>query len=142
MKATRIAIVMGLTLWLATIALYLWPQSPPFESFGTDTVTPDRAKVGESFVVSRNYRATRREVWAITRTMVRGDCRKSCEFVELPAGALLVGEGTYVDVRRSYVVPANVTPGVWTLLFTVQWDAAFWGTQKMPLPPLTITIDP
>lgn len=142
MKAARIAFVTGIALLLSTIALYLWPQSPPFESFGTDTVTPDRVKAGGTFVISRNYRTTRREVWTITRTMMRGDCAKSCEFVELPSGSLLVEEGTHVDVRRSYVVPAQVTPGVWTLRFTVQWDTTFWGTQKASLPTLTITIDP
>lgn len=141
MVRTRIYIAAGALCWLATIALWLWPAPAPFESFGVDTVTPDRIKPGDAFVVSRNYRATRRELWTVTRTMVRGDCAKTCEFVDLPAGSLMVEEGSYVDIRRAYVAPVTITPGVWVLRFTVQWDSLFWGVQKKSLPPLSITVE-
>ncbi len=142
MRQARILIALGVLLWVATVAFYFWPASPPYESFGEDTVTPSHVKAGEAITISRNFRATRRELWTVSRTLVQGDCRKSCELIDLPSGSLMVEEGTYVDVRRTHVIPMRVTPGVWVLRFTVQWDTAFWGTQKSTLPPLTITIDP
>ena len=141
MNRTYVYIAAGLLLWAGTTALYFWPPDSPIESMDGDYITPSRVKAGESVVIGRNFRATRDALWTITRVLVRGDCSKSCDRIDLPSSSTTVSEGTYLDNRRPHVIPLYTPPGEWRFEVTIQWDTPFWGIQKLSMPSLTITVD-
>lgn len=142
MKIARWYIAGGILMLAAAFALSLWPTMSPWESFGVDTVTPTHVHPGGTVTVARNFRISRSEVLTVTRAMVRGDCRKKCDYADLSGGTFAVEEGIYVDNRRSHKIPDDIAPGIWILRFAIQWDAPLWGMQKASLPPLTLTVDP
>lgn len=129
-------------LWSGTILFGFTEPPSPYQSYGVDYVEPTKIHAGDVIGIYRTFKIIRPETVNITRAMVRGDCTKTCEILDLPSGSLTLEPGDYKDVRRDHIIPANITPGIWTLRFTVQWDSRLGIQQSMKLPLLQIEVAP
>jgi len=132
-------LLFGVLVWVATLAIIL-PSPSPIEAMGGDAVAPQITRAGSSVTVVRNFRIMRDIPIRVTRAMVKGDCNKSCEIVDLSTSHLVLAPGVYHNVRREHQIPATVTPGTWTLIFTVHWGNFLGADHKMNLPPLDIEV--
>lgn len=139
---TLVLLILMTALWAGTGVAFFHTPPSPYEPLGNDSVTPPLVKPGERFTVIRNYRLTRSEAVYITRAMLRGDCVTECEIIDLPSGPLELAKGEYHNIARTMVLPANVTPGRWELIYTVQWQDRFSRTSSMKLPPLMLDVLP
>lgn len=126
--------------WVATAVLWLYVQSPPVENWHDDIVSPTTVRVGDEIVVSRSFDAMRTDVINVTREMIRGDCKKTCDRIELPGGSLQIEPGEYRGVKKTYIVPAAASPGEWRLAFTIHWEDRFGRSLKQKLPELNIRV--
>ena len=115
-------------------------SSPPIEYFGTDSVTPQRVKAGEIISVTRSFRIKRSEDFTVTRALVRGDCTRSCEIVDMSTSQLTLEPNEYRNVERRHTIPRRVDPGVWELRFTFHWHDFLGRDRTLPLPPLFIEV--
>lgn len=127
-------------LWLAVLALLFMPEAPPIESLGGDTVEPATVRPGDRVSVTRSFRIVRSVPMSVNRTMVRGDCKRSCDIVDLANGSLTLEAGDHLNVVRPHVIPAFVSPGQWELRFTVVWEDRLGRQRKTVLPELPITV--
>lgn len=139
------ALLGGASMGAATLLLafaYLNELPSPYIPLGGDSVAPAQAKMFETVAVTRNYEITRAAPMFIVRTMTRGDCRASCEIVDLSSGHLLLPVGVYRNVVRDHIIPSSAQPGQWVLRFSVQWQDRFGRTLTAALPPLQIEVIP
>lgn len=132
-------LLLGVLVWTATLALLL-PSPPPINTMGGDSVEPSVVRAGESVIVVRNFRVLRDSPIRVTRAMVKGDCKKACEIVDLTTSHLILAPGDYHNVKREHHIPATVTPGKWVLVFTMHWDNVFGEDQKVNLPLLELEV--
>jgi len=122
-------------------ALYLFfHEDTPIIDLDGDSVVPQQVLAGGAISVYRSFRFTRDESVTVTRLMVRGDCAKSCEFLDLAQSAHLLKAGDYWNVRREHVIPLQASPGKWSLQFTWQWRDAIGRHHKLALAPLEIEV--
>ena len=126
--------------WAAVAWLALYSLSPPVNNWHDDSVSPTTARTGDEIVVARSFDAIRTDTIKVTREMIRGDCKKSCDRVEMPSGTLTVEPGPYREVKKTFVIPAAATPGEWRLVFTVHWDDSMGRTFKQKLPELVVQV--
>lgn len=127
-------------LWAGLLAWMVYTPSSPFVDLGGDKVVPTKVKAGDVVTVTRNFRITREAPMAVTRTMVRGDCKASCEILDLAHGKLLLPPAEYRNVLRDQAIPTTAQPGVWQLIFTVQWEDSLGRDHNQKLAALEIEV--
>lgn len=126
--------------WVVLIGVFLYPMPAPIDFIGGDSVGPVKVKPGGSITVSRNMSVTNAVPMQVTRTMVKGDCKKNCEILDLVHGRLLLDEGEYRNLEREHVIPLLASPGIWRLKFSVAWSDAFGRQHSKDLPELQIEV--
>lgn len=125
---------------ICVAAMWFYIAIPPIELLGGDSVTPKVVRVRDVITVTRNFRATRNTSVYVTRTLVRGDCRKSCEIVDLPSGELALEEGDYRNARREHYIPGLLQDGTWRLVFSIKWEDWLGRAHVLKLPELEIEV--
>lgn len=133
----------GIACAAAMWAVVVFHAGPvPVHVIGKDSVTPNQARVGDTVVVHRSFRAIRNVHVTVSRSMVNGDCKVKCELVDLPSSVMVLREGDYKNVARDYVIPAAAGPGKWTLMFSINYIGLFGIVSGVQLPPLELEILP
>lgn len=135
----KIALIFALLLWVISAVLVMTTPAP-FEDLGGDAVSPAMVKPGGSVTITRNIRVLSGEPLRVTRTMLKGDCKKSCEIVDLHGSALTLNPGTYTNLRRDHVIPITVTEGKWRLAFSVHWEDLIGRDRHIKLKELEIEV--
>lgn len=127
---------------VAALVIVLYPPPSPVTSLEgfVDTVEPVKVHVGGIISVSRNLRSTTGEQVTVFRTIVRGDCKVSCEIVELTSSMISLAPGDYHDAKKDHVLPITADPGVWKIVFTILWKDALGRTLRYELPQLDLEI--
>lgn len=136
----RIVAVISVGLWGGLIGAFLYPRPAPIASMGGDSVSPAKVRTGSAVIVSRNLAITQAIPMHVNRTMVKGDCRKNCEIIDLTHGRLLLDEGEYRNLEREHIIPPQASPGVWRLKFSVGWSDAFGRQKSIELPELSFEV--
>lgn len=72
--------------------------------------------------------------------MVKGDCKKSCDIVDLHGGALTLAPGNHMNLRRAHIIPPTVTEGKWRLAFSVHWDDMIGRDRHIKLKEIEIEV--
>jgi hypothetical protein len=139
MRGVSNALYILLLIFIGWTIFYL--PSPPVENRGGDSVTPETVKAGGTVTVLRSYRVHREADLTVSRVMVRGDCAKECEVLDLTNSNLVLEPGDYVNVRRDHVIPLRASPGEWTLRFTWHWMDALGRPRTLALVPLRIVVE-
>lgn len=138
-KAVKIGLIVA---FLAAVLLIFsqWLSRPPLVAYGLDRVEPKVVRAGDQISVYRTFRVTSTDVIAVSRSMVKGDCKIQCEIVDLYSGFLTLQPGEYVELKREHIIPKHLDPGRWNLVFSIRWHNALGGTQSLVLPPLAIDV--
>jgi hypothetical protein len=139
-RAANFALAAASVLWLATGAAWFYSPPPPVVGWVNSSVEPIKAKAGDTIEVSRTFTATRDESMLVTRTMVKGDCKKACEIIDLPSSTLNLTRGDYTGIKREFIIPITASPGVWTLRFSIHWQNWVGRTLTQALPELTVEV--
>lgn len=133
--------LLALALILWTVAFF-YPQHSPMEIIGGDKVYPQTVHPGETISIFRSFNVTRLEPMGVTRRMIKGDCKKTCEIVDLVHGSFLPDKiGPTIDVKRDHTIPMNITPGHWRVMFAVTWHDWLGRTKTMELPELSVEVE-
>ena len=120
---------------------FIFPPPPPISTTGNDdSVTPTVVKAGETISVTRSLRSISEAPVGVVRTMVKGDCAKSCEVIDLFHGSFSLKVGEHMRVKRDHVIPLRAEPGEWRLVFWITWQDRLGRTLKTKLPELTIEV--
>lgn len=138
-KVKRYGWIAAIFLWLASLAV-LSSFPPPVQSLGGDAIEPATVKAGGVFTVTRSLRVHNDTALRVTRAMVKGDCAKNCEIIDLPGGALTLAEGSYVNLRREHFIPTTASAGMWRMVFTIHWQDALWRNRYLTLMELPIEV--
>lgn len=128
--------------WVCFVAWSFLPEEAPIVSAPGDSIQPLIVKVGGVITISRNLHVKREAPVFVQRTLVRGDCAKSCEIVDLPSGNITLPAATYGNLLRDHKLPTVVEPGDWTAVFTIQWTDRLGRTHYEPLMPLAFKVTP
>ena len=133
-------VVAVLLIWAAAYLFWLYAFPSPIELMGGDTVTPQKVRAGERVSITRNFRVLRAEPLNVTREAIRGDCKKSCEVIDLTSSTMTLPPGEYRNVVREHTIPIHAEPGIWRLVFSVHWQGRFGRYVSESLPELTIEV--
>ena len=125
-------------LGVAFAILYETPS--PFVHLGGDYAKPLKLKAGERISVYRNFHVTKTIPVVIARRMTKGDCSKTCTFIDLPSSEFTVGEGVYMEVKRDHIIPRYAEPGVWKLEFFTNWENIIGKHFTAPWPVLEFEV--
>lgn len=112
----------------------------PFTDLGGDTVEPAKVPVRGTVVITRNYEITRDTPLRVTRRMIKGDCKASCELIDLPESWLVLAPGVYRNVKREHIIPSTASPGLWTLSFTLHWKGLLGNERHLNLKEMKIEV--
>lgn len=135
--------VIGLAIAVWGAAIWFWMYSPcPLVDLGGDAVEPAVVKPLGKITVTRNFRVLREEPMRVSRQMIHGDCKKSCEIVDLPGSTLALDPGEYPNFKRDHLIPSYVEPGQWRLVFTIHWQDHLGRELHQKLTELTVTVLP
>lgn len=126
--------------WSVAIAFMVYSPTAPIQFLGGDLVSPTKARAGEAVTVTRSFRILRDDPMTVTRTMISGDCAVSCEIVDLPGGNLALSAGEYLNMARDHVIPAVAQPGMWRLVFSVNWRDHLNRERRVALPALDVEV--
>lgn len=113
------AIILGI---LTLIGMSFYEPPSPLVDLGGDAIAPAAVKPLGRIEITRNFIILRSEPMRVSRRMIKGDCRTSCEIVDLPSGSLLLDPGEYRNIRRDHLIPSFVAPGEWRVLVTIYWQ--------------------
>lgn len=138
MKAMPYLLVSAVILLLV---LALFPIGPPIVDTGDSSVSPKKVRRFDTVTVSRNLRSYRADDVTVVRTMVRGDCNKNCEIIDLPGGRLNLQPGDYKNVSRDHIIPSTAQNGQWRLVFSLLWRDLIGRTKVEVLPELQIEVE-
>lgn len=127
-------------IWVSVLIWVFFPLGAPITSLPGDLVYPETVTVGGKIHVVRNLRVIREEPVVVNRAVMRGDCRKTCEIIDLPGGNLTLKVGDYPNVLRDHILPNTVQPGDWRLVFTIQWADRVGALHVEPLTVLAIKV--
>lgn len=112
---------LAIALWAGTTVFLLYAPVP-FEDLGGDSISPQKVKAGETVAIIRNLRVIRDTPMRVTRSMIKGDCRRSCEIIDLPSSVLTLQPGEYLNLRRDHIIPLLASPGMWRMAFAIHWE--------------------
>lgn len=131
-----------LALWVVTVVAWVLPETPPIVHWNIDSVSPTSVMPGGTITITRNFVVIRKQKVHVTRTMVKGDCTKQCEFLDISNGTVLLDIGDYPNTSREHVIPQRATPGMWTINVSMSWVDSFGRQHSMSMQPLEIEILP
>ena len=127
---------------IGTLA-YVWDSAvayiPPVE-WTASTIYPRVVRPGGIVVIGRTFTVQRTEVVEIVRTMVQTNCTDRCVVYSLEESRFTTQPGTYIDRKRTHLIPDHVLPGEYSLNFDVRWQNALGKTYSAGLPPLSLTV--
>lgn len=135
----KIALLLAVFLWVLSAVLVLVAPAPVVD-LGNPSVSPTVVKPGERIEVTRNIRILKPDSLRVVRTMVKGDCKKACDIVDLHGGALTLATGDHMNLRRYHVIPVTVSEGKWRLAFSVHWDDLIGRDRHIKLKELEIEV--
>ena len=140
-KTTFIALaVLTLSIWAALVGLLFYKPASPFVDLGGDEVAPAKVAPGGTVTVTRNFRIVRDEPMTVTRAMIFGDCKESCEILDLSTSKLSLTQGEYRKIAREHIIPMLAQPGPWRLVFVVHWQDHFGRELRQPLAELSVEV--
>ena len=142
LQLERIIVTMLAILGSVGAVVVLWEPENPYRQLRGDHVVPTIIRAGGKVTVIRNFEVTRNTTTYIARRMTRGDCRRSCTFIDLPSGPLSLPVGIYAAVKREVVIPATAEPGKWRLEYSTQWETIFGRQLTAPWPVIELEISP
>lgn len=139
----KLMFFIAFALWAVAIGMLFIPPSSPVTFSPPDSVSPIKVKAGESITISRNLTVHRTEHVYVLRAMIKGNCVvPPCEVLDLPAGQLILERGEYKNLSRVHLIPTLATPGVWRLVFSIQWEDRLGRRITKMLPELMIEVVP
>ena len=119
--------------------IYTAIATPPIEFTGNDLIEPKVVIPGSDFRVAREFNVKRSAHVMITRYLVKGDCSKNCEVVDISQGYSYLTKGHYFRWRE-HRIPEHTDPGEWTLNVTMKWQDLLGFTHTQNLRPLQIKV--
>lgn len=125
---------------LVIIGWFTWPLEAPIKWMDGDKVAPLELKPGQMLYVTRQFEAIRAEPVVMLRTLIRGDCRKNCDIVDLPSSTINLQIGEHRNQTREFVLPAGMDAGEWRVVFTAQWKDRLGQVQTVKLKELTFKV--
>ena len=129
-------------IWMTVLGWAIWPLDSPYVNLPGATVSPKIVKALGIITISRDFKITRDEPIFVQRTLVRGDCKQSCEIVDLPSGNLMLPVGIYKGMTRDQILPITVEPGNWVARFSIQWRDRLGRSRTEPMEELSFTVVP
>lgn len=126
--------------WVSVIAWALWPLDCPLQYEGGDAVAPKVVSQGGTISVTRKFFVSRESPVTLVRTLIKGDCEKSCETVDLPSSAVALAAGERRTQARDFTLPDTVDAGEWRVVFYVKWKDRIGREHSMKAPELTFTV--
>lgn len=128
-------------LWIATPFVAFVGRGTPIEYLPPTIVSPSKVHAGQTVLITRSYIVTRIEPITILRRMEKGDCANRCDRVDLPSSELTNPVGAATS-SRPLQIPYDITPGVWTMKFSITWYDFLGRLRSAEVPAVTIEVLP
>ena len=142
MKVSSVIFSAFTALWIVVLGWAVWPVAPPLEFSEADAIWPKVVKVGGQISITRSFSVTRSDAVTIVRALIKGDCAKSCETVDLPSSVVHLAEGHHRTQTRDFILPLTVDPGLWRVVFVVQGTDRVGRSHRLALKELPFTVVP
>ena len=128
--------------WIIVLGWAIWPISPPLSFIEDDAIWPKVVKVGEQITIARTFTVVRSDPVTIIRALIKGDCSKTCETVDLPSSLVHLDEGHRRTQTRDFILPMTVDPGEWRVASIIQWTDRIGRSHRLALKELPFTVVP
>ena len=142
MKRSSVIFMALTAIWMVVLSWAIWPISAPLVFAEGDAIWPKIVKVGGQISVTRTCSVVRSDQVTIIRALIKGDCSKTCETVDLPSSTVHLPKGHHRTQTRDFMLPPTVDPGEWRVVFVIQWTDRVGRTHRMPLTELKFTVVP
>lgn len=127
-------------IWVSVLIWVFFPLGAPIINLPGDFIDTQTVTVGGKVNVVRNLQVKRQEAVMVHRSMIRGDCSKSCEIINLASSSLMLKVGDYHSVTFTHQLPSIVEPGDWRLVSTTEWIDRIGGSHIESLAELAIKV--
>lgn len=132
----------AICMWLSTPVLLTVGSQRPIEYLPGSEVSPKRVRAGDTVYITRHYNRVTDAPVTIRRRMEMGDCATKCDRIDLPSSQIKEPPAQGVHTTRMHRIPPEVKPGVWKLIFTVEYETHFGRTMAYDIPTIEVEIIP
>ena len=127
--------------WVVMLFWAFYPLPAPIVWYAEgESVEPTVVSKGGEITVTRDYEVASDRPVFILRTLIKGDCKKRCEIVDLPSSVISLSPGERRKQTRDFILPDAVEKGIWQVVFVAQWTDALGRVSTQRLNVLSFTV--